>query len=133
MPKLTDKTVKEFARKYGIEFAKLGTLGWVARFEGEEEDIKVGLNEADETVIFAVYPLLTVKCRKCRPKLYEHLLLLNAEGHLFRYGVDADSNIQLTVHFPSGEFTYAQFAAALDAIKGTVEAHLDGIKKLARD
>lgn len=133
MKEITDRLLKSYAKRYGVEFHKLGSLGWTTRLNAGGEEKQVGLNVAGPTVIFAVYPLLKVECQGCKPELAQHLLALNAETHLVKYGIDENWYIQLSVQFPVSDFGYGQFAAALDAIKRSVEESYAGIVERARD
>jgi hypothetical protein len=130
---LTDRVVTKYAKRYGLAFQKLGQLGWTARTELKPRPQQIGLSVADEIVIFSIYPLVTLPDDKPRLALTEYLLLLNAETHLVKYGVDRNRNIQLTVQVAISALDYAQFAVALDAIRAAVEQHYTHIHELAFD
>jgi hypothetical protein len=133
LKELSDRLVNSYGKRYGVEFHKLGGLGWTTRLNAAGEEQQVGLNVAGQTVIFSVYPLLKVECRGCKPALAEYLLFLNADTHLVKYGVDENWYIQLTVQFPLSEFAYGQFAAALDAIRRSVAGQYEEIRRRASE
>lgn len=130
---LTDRVVQGYAKRYGLEFFKLGDLGWTARMSAGGEERNVGLSVAGDTVVFAVYPLLKVECAGCKPALAEHLLFLNADTHLVKYGVDESWYVQLSVQFPLSEFNYGLFAVALDALRLSIEGQYEEISRRASD
>lgn len=130
MKEITDKLLSEYFQRYGLEFDKLGDLGWTTLVDIGNDTKNIGITVWEETVIFSIYPLEKVNCRECRPKLTQHLLLLNAETHFVKYGIDESWNIILSVEYPVKEFSYGLFSVAMDSLIEAVKKHYEGIKKL---
>ena len=133
MKGISAKAVHTYAKKYGIEFAPLGDIGWATRLESNNDEKFLTLNGTERMIFFSIDPLLKVKCHQCRPKLTQHLLLLNAQVPLIKYAIDEKWDISLTVEYPIDAFSYALFKMALDAIKDALKQHYAEIVKIAKD
>ncbi len=133
MKDITSKVIDTYSKKYGIQFTPLGDIGWVTYVGPGDSGKEISISKSQTTIFFSIYPLLEVKCKKCKPQLAQHLLLLNSQTPLVKYSVDADWNILLSVEYPIDEFSYELFKVALDALIEALEKHYPEILEIAKD
>lgn len=133
MKEITDKVLKTYAKKYGVDLARFGDIGWMTHIESANSEKMITISVSPMIIFFSIYPLLEVKCKKCRPQLTHHLLLLNSQTPLVKYSVDADWSILLSVEYPAKELTYNLFVTAMDALAEALEKHYSEIVEMAKD
>ena len=133
MKGITSKVIDTYSKKYGLRFTAFGDMGWVTYVGLGEGGKEISISKSQTTIFFSIYPLLEVKCKKCKPELAQRLLLLNSQTPLVKYSVDADWNILLSVEYPIDGFSYEVFKEALDALIGALEKHYPEILEIVKD
>jgi hypothetical protein len=131
-PAVTPDTIEDYFDRYGWTFSRVKDEVWQTGFRGQTSSYRITVQITDNWVFFVINPFVVAPdMPDRRPLLYHHLLRLNHEANLAKFGIDSDGDVFLTIELPTQGFTYTHFADALGAIAHYADATYRDVFNLA--
>ena len=123
-PSVTPENIEDYFDQYGWTFSRVKDEVWQTGFRGMTSSYRISVQLTDAWVLFVINPFVVAPEEPDRRlRLYHHLLRLNDEANMAKFGIDADGDVFLTVELPAEHFTYSHFADALSALAHNADIH----------
>jgi hypothetical protein len=115
---ITPEIIDGFFEQYGWSYSRdEGGRDWSTGFRGDVSSFRILVRLTDNWIYFTIIPfIVATKNEACRQRLYWHILRLNRDITLAKFGLDEDNDVLLTVELPIESLDYSEFADALNAI-----------------
>lgn len=114
---VTAETIEQYFEQYGWSYQRLDDTTFRTGFRGDVSSFIIYVRLSKNWVYFTIVPFVVApKDETCKHKLYEHLLRLNHEINMAKFGVDKDGDIVLSVELPREKLDYNEFSDALGAL-----------------
>lgn len=134
---VTPDDIEAFFDRYGWTFSRARDEMWRTGFRGEVSSFNISVQLTENWLFLAINPLV-VKPDQTGPEgdsqrlhLYHHLLRLNHEINLAKFGIDADGDVFLAVEIPTEGLQYSDFEDALGALSHYADRHYRDLFLLA--
>jgi len=114
---VTPETIEQYFEQYGWSYQRADENTFRTGFRGDVSSFVIYVRLTKNWVYFTIVPFVVApKEAECKRKLYQHLLRLNYEINLAKFGVDSDGDIVLAVELPREKLDYNEFSDALGAL-----------------
>ncbi len=131
-PAVTPEDIENYFDRYEWTFSRAKDEVWQTGFRGKISSFRITISLTDNWVFFVINPFVVAPSQpENRLKLYHHLLRLNHEINLAKFGIDGDGDVFLSVELPTEGFAYSHFEDALGALCHYSDAHYCDIFNLA--
>lgn len=131
-PAVTPDNIEDYFDRYGWTFSRVKDEVWQTGFRGQTSSYRITVQITDDWVFFVINPFVVApEVPDRRLRLYHHLLRLNHEANLTKFGIDADGDVFLTIELSTQGFDYSHFADALSALAHYADAYYRDVFNLA--
>ncbi|MDY7040868.1 MAG: YbjN domain-containing protein [Chloroflexota bacterium] len=114
---VTPETIEQYFDKYEWSYQRVSDNTFRTGFRGDVSSFVIYVRLTNNWTYFTIVPFVVApKEAECVGKLYKHLLRLNHEINLAKFGVDSDGDIALSVELPREKLDYNEFSDALGAL-----------------
>lgn len=104
---VTEQTIEQYLQKLNITFERSGERLWRTGFRGEVKNIDMEIWLSDSVLVVTV-PFINAP-RKNRTSIYKHLLELNLDLMLAKFGLDNEGDIFLRSEIVADTLSLEQF------------------------
>jgi len=133
-PAVTPENIEDYFDRYGWTFARVKDEVWQTSFRGLTSSYRITVQLTDNWMFFVINPFVVAPEEPDRRlRLYHHLLRLNYEANMAKFGIDADGDVFLTIELPTERFDYNHFAEALSALSHYADTHYRDVFNLAHN
>ena len=131
-PAVTPEHIEGYFDRFGWTFSRAKDEVWQTGFRGTTSSYRVTVQLTDNWVFFMINPYVVApEDSGRRLRLYHHLLRLNYEANMAKFGIDAEGDVFLAIELPTQHFDYSHFADALSALAHYADDHYRDVFNLA--
>lgn len=131
-PEVTPENIEDYFDRYGWSFTRVKDEVWQTGFRGATSSYRINVQLTDNWVFFVINPFVIGPDQpERRLRLYHHLLRLNHETNMVKFGIDRDGDIFLTAELPTESFHFSHFSDALNTLAHYADTHYRDVFNLA--
>lgn len=119
---VTPETIEEFFSRYSWSYTRSSENTWITGVRTSVSSFRIFIRLSEHWVYFVINPFtVTPPNPDDRLRVYYHVLRLNLDMNMAKFGLDSDGDIFLAVELPTENFDYSHFADALNGISHHAE------------
>ena len=123
-------TVEKFFEQMGWNYTRLDDNAWRMGVRGRLRDFTIVVRLIEAWLLIQT-GLLNEPNPGCHQQLYQHLLRLNFQMNMAKFGLGSDGEIVLMVEMPIEELNFSEFQTGLLALSTYAERYFLEIANLA--
>ena len=119
---VTPETIEEYFSRYSWSYTRSSENTWITGVRTSVSSFRIFIRLSEHWVYFVINPFtVTPPNPDDRLRVYYHVLRLNLDMNMAKFGLDSDGDIFLAVELPTENFDYSHFADALNGISHHAE------------
>ncbi len=134
MQELTPESIEEFFERYSWSYTRSSENTWITGVRTSVSSFRIFIRLSEHWVYFVINPFVVAPQNpEDRLRVYYHILRLNLDMNMAKFGLDSDGDIFLAVELPTENFEYSHFADALNGISHHAERLYSDVFNLAHN
>lgn len=122
MEHLTPESIEEFFDQYSWSYTRSSENTWITGVRTSVSSFRIFIRLSEHWVYFVINPFVVAPQNpEDRLRVYYHILRLNLDMNMAKFGLDSDGDVFLAVELPTENFQYSHFADALNGISHHAE------------
>lgn len=131
---LTPETIEEYFRQYSWSYTRSSENTWITGVRTAVSSFRIFIRMSEHWIYFVINPFVVSPPNpEDRVRVYYHILRLNLDMNMAKFGLDGDGDIFLAVELPTENFEYSHFADALNGISHHAERLYSEVFNLAHN
>lgn len=131
---LTPEMIEEYFERYQWSFTRSSENTWITGVRTSVSSFRIFLRLTEHWVYFVINPFVVAPPnQEDRLRVYYHILRLNLDMSMAKFGLDSDGDIFLAVELPTENFQYSHFSDALNGISHHAERLYSEVFNLAHN
>lgn len=119
---VTPEIIEEYFSRYSWSYTRSSENTWITGVRTSVSSFRIFIRLSEHWVYFVINPFtVTPPNPDDRLRVYYHVLRLNLDMNMAKFGLDSDGDIFLAVELPTENFQYSHFADALNGISHHAE------------
>ncbi|MCB9437742.1 MAG: YbjN domain-containing protein [Anaerolineales bacterium] len=131
---LTPEMIEEYFERYQWSFTRSSENTWITGVRTSVSSFRIFLRLTEHWVYFVINPFVVAPPnQEDRLRVYYHILRLNLDMSMAKFGLDSDGDVFLAVELPTENFQYSHFSDALNGISHHAERLYSEVFNLAHN
>ena len=131
---ISPETIEEYFQKYQWSYTRSSETTWITGVRTSVSSFRIFIRITEHWIYFVINPFVVSPAKvEDRLRLYYHILRLNLDMNMAKFGLDSDGDIFLSVELPTENFLYTHFSDALNGISHHAERLYSEIFNLAHN
>ncbi len=131
---LSPETIDEYFQRYSWTYTRSSENTWITGVRTSVSSFRIFIRMSEHWIYFVINPFVVSPPNpEDRMRVYYHILRLNLDMNMAKFGLDSDGDIFLAVELPTENFTYSHFADALNGISHHAERLYSEVFNLAHN
>jgi hypothetical protein len=119
---LTPETIEEYFSRYEWSYTRSSENTWITGVRTSVSSFRIFIRLSEHWIYFVINPFVVAPPDpQDRLRFYYHVLRLNLDMNMAKFGLDSDGDLFLAVELPTENFGYSHFADALNGISHHAE------------
>ncbi|NDJ86836.1 MAG: YbjN domain-containing protein [Chloroflexi bacterium] len=119
---LTPEKIEEYFQRYSWSYTRSSENTWITGVRTSVSSFRIFIRLSEHWVYFVINPFVVAPPNpEDRLRVYYHILRLNLDMNMAKFGLDSDSDVFLAVELPTENFEYSHFADALNGLSHHAE------------
>ncbi|MBI5929134.1 MAG: YbjN domain-containing protein [Chloroflexi bacterium] len=119
---LTPETIEEYFSRYEWSYTRSSENTWITGVRTSVSSFRIFIRLSEHWIYFVINPFVVAPpAPEDRLRFYYHVLRLNLDMNMAKFGLDSDGDLFLAVELPTENFVYSHFADALNGISHHAE------------
>lgn len=119
---LTPEIIEEYFQRYSWSYTRSSENTWITGVRTSVSSFRIFIRMSEHWIYFVINPFVVSPPNvEDRMRVYYHILRLNLDMNMAKFGLDGDGDIFLAVELPTENFEYSHFADALNGISHHAE------------
>ncbi len=131
---LTPEIIEDYFQRYAWSYTRSSENTWITGVRTSVSSFRIFIRLSEHWVYFVINPFVVAPPNPDdRLRVYYHILRLNLDMNMTKFGLDSDGDIFLAVEMPTENFQYSHFSDALNGISHHAERLYSEIFNLAHN
>ncbi len=131
---LSPDIIEEYFRQYSWSYTRSSENTWITGVRTAVSSFRIFIRMSEHWIYFVINPFVVSPPDPAeRMRVYYHILRLNLDMNMAKFGLDGDGDIFLAVELPTENFEYSHFADALNGISHHAERLYSEVFNLAHN
>lgn len=131
---LTPETIEEYFSRYEWSYTRSSENTWITGVRTSVSSFRIFIRLSEHWIYFVINPFVVAPpTLEDRLRLYYHVLRLNLDMNMAKFGLDSDGDLFLAVELPTENFVYSHFADALNGVSHHAERLYSEVFNLAHN
>lgn len=131
---LSPEMIEEFFERYQWSYTRSSENTWITGVRTSVSSFRIFLRLTEHWIYFVINPFVVAPPNhEDRLRVYYHILRLNLDMSMTKFGLDGDADVFLAVELPTENFQYSHFADALNGISHHAERLYSEVFNLAHN
>jgi hypothetical protein len=131
---ISPETIEQYFQQYQWSYTRSSTNTWITGVRTSVSSFRIFIRISDHWIYFVINPFVVAPPdEEDRMRLYYHVLRLNLDMNMAKFGLDSDGDVFLAVELPTENFTYSHFSDALNGISHHAERLYSEVFNLAQN
>lgn len=131
---LPPEMIEEYFERYQWSYTRSSENTWITGVRTSVSSFRIFLRVTEHWIYFVINPFVVAPPNQSdRLRVYYHILRLNLDMSMAKFGLDSDGDVFLAVELPTENFQYSHFADALNGISHHAERLYSEVFNLAHN
>ncbi|MBZ0320789.1 MAG: YbjN domain-containing protein [Anaerolineae bacterium] len=131
---LTPETIEEYFSRYEWSYTRSSENTWITGVRTSVSSFRIFIRLSEHWIYFVINPFVVAPPNaEDRLRFYYHVLRLNLDMNMAKFGLDSDGDLFLAVELPTENFGYSHFADALNGVSHHAERLYSEVFNLAHN
>jgi hypothetical protein len=131
---INPEIIEEYFRRYEWSYNRTSDNTWVTGVRTTVSSFRIFIRLTEHWVYFVINPyVVTPIDLDTRLRFYYHVLRLNLDMNMAKFGLDSDGDLFLAIELPTENFDYSHFADALNGLSHHAERLYSEVFNLAHN
>lgn len=131
---INPEIIEEYFKRYEWSYNRTSDNTWVTGVRTTVSSFRIFIRLTEHWVYFVINPyVVTPLDLDTRLRFYYHVLRLNLDMNMAKFGLDSDGDLFLAIELPTENFQYTHFADALNGLSHHAERLYSEVFNLAHN
>lgn len=131
---VTPETIESYFQEYQWSYTRSSETTWITGVRTSVSSFRIFIRVTEHWIYFVINPFVVApKNEDDRLRLYYHILRLNLDMNMAKFGLDRDGDVFLAIELPTENFVYSHFSDALNGISHHAERLYSEVFNLAHN
>jgi hypothetical protein len=131
---INPEIIEEYFKRYEWSYNRTSDNTWVTGVRTTVSSFRIFIRLTEHWVYFVINPyVVTPIDLDTRLRFYYHVLRLNLDMNMAKFGLDSDGDLFLAIELPTENFQYSHFADALNGLSHHAERLYSEVFNLAHN
>lgn len=131
---ISPETIEQFFQQYQWSYTRSSKNTWITGVRTSVSSFRIFIRISEHWIYFVINPFVVAPSDdEDRMRLYYHVLRLNLDMNMAKFGLDSDGDIFLAIELPTENFEYSHFSDALNGISHHAERLYSEVFNLAQN
>lgn len=131
---VTPEHIEDYFARYAWSYTRSSEDTWITGVRTSVSSFRIFVRLSEHWVYFVINPFVVAPPKPIdRVRFYYHVLRLNLDMNMAKFGLDNDGDLFLAVELPTENFNYSHFADALNGISHHAERLYSEVFNLAHN
>lgn len=134
MQHVSPDQIEEYFSRYSWSYTRSSEDTWITGVRTSVSSFRIFVRISEHWVYFVINPFVVAPPeQEARLRFYYHVLRMNLDMNMAKFGLDSDGDLFLAVELPTENFVYSHFADALNGISHHAERLYSEVFNLAHN
>lgn len=131
---INPEIIEEYFKRYEWSYNRTSDNTWVTGVRTTVSSFRIFIRLTEHWVYFVINPYVVTPIElDTRLRFYYHVLRLNLDMNMAKFGLDSDGDLFLAIELPTENFDYSHFADALNGLSHHAERLYSEVFNLAHN
>lgn len=131
---ISPELIEEYFQRYQWSYTRSSENTWITGVRTTVSSFRIFIRVSEHWIYFVINPfVVSPPDDDDRLRLYYHILRMNLDMNMAKFGIDSDGDIFLAVELPTESFEYSHFSDALNGISHHAERLYSEVFNLAHN
>lgn len=131
---ISPETIEQYFQQYQWSYTRSSKTTWITGVRTSVSSFRIFIRISEHWIYFVINPFVVAPPDDDdRMRLYYHILRLNLDMNMAKFGLDSDGDVFLAIELPTENFEYSHFSDALNGISHHAERLYSEVFNLAQN